>query len=123
MSAHPPCRVEFLKPSHDAALVEAAGELDFYTSPVFQRCLMRAVEQRVSRVIVDLTQVSFMDSSALGALIGATRNFAQQAAELSVVCPPGNVARVIAISGFDRVFATYATRDEALGRTPRGQSA
>ena len=103
-------------PPDDVAIVEAFGELDFYASPEFQRCLTSALEGNASRVVVDLTQVAFIDSSALGVLVGAARLSAQQATELMIVCPAGNVARVIAITGMSRVFAIYATREEALGQ-------
>ena len=96
-------------------MVEASGELDFYAGPEFGTCLTSAIASGAGRVVVDLTQVTFIDSSALGTLIGAARRSAEQTNELMIVCPPGNVARIIAISGLSRVFAIYATREEALG--------
>jgi anti-sigma B factor antagonist len=102
----------------DVAVVEASGELDFYTCPDFQQCLRQALEGTASRVIVDLTQVTFIDSSALGILVGAARRAARQTTELMIVCPAGNVARVIAITGLSRVFAIYPTREDALASLP-----
>jgi anti-sigma B factor antagonist len=108
-------RVELVRPADEVAVVEPSGELDFYTGPQFDVCLTSAMESGASRVVVDLTQVTFIDSSALGMLVGAARCSAEQSTELMIVCPPGNVARVIAITGLSRVFAMYATREEALG--------
>lgn len=105
----------------DLVVVEASGELDFYTSPDFQTCLRHALEGPACRVIVDLTQVTFIDSSALGILVGAARRAATQTTELMIVCPAGNVARVIAITGLTRVFAMYPTREDALRRRPDDQ--
>ena len=105
--------------SDDVTVVEACGELDFYTSSEFRQCLMCAVEGGAPRVLVDLARVTFIDSSALGVLVGAARLSAQCAIELMIVCPAGSVARVIAISGLSRGFAMYATREEALGEGPQ----
>jgi anti-sigma B factor antagonist len=113
-------RVELLRPSDEVAVVEASGELDFFTGSEFSACLASAIGSGAGRVVVDLTQVTFIDSSALGTLIGAARQSAQQTNELMIVCPPGNVARIIAISGLSRVFAIYATREEALGTERNG---
>lgn len=79
-------RVELLRPADDIAVVEAAGELDLHTSPVFK------------------------DS-----LVGGARRSAEVGRELMIVCPAGSVARVIEITGLNRAFAMYATRAEALG--------
>ena len=114
MVDHSDFHVELVRPPGGGTVVEASGELDIYTSPEFQRCLTNAVERFGPRVIVDLTQVTFLDSSALGALIGAARQSARQVTELLLVCPPGSVSRVVAITGLDRVFTMYATREEAL---------
>ena len=113
-------RVELVRPSDEVAVVEASGELDFYTGSEFNACLASAVESGAPRVVVDLTQVTFIDSSALGMLVGIARQSAEHSTELMIVCPPGNVARVIAITGLNRVFAMYATREEALGQQTDG---
>src|SRR5665648_217873 len=83
-------RVELLRPADDIAVVEAAGELDLHTSPVFK-------------------------DSLVGALVGGARRSAEVGSELMIVCPAGSVARVIEITGLNRAFAMYATREEALG--------
>jgi anti-sigma B factor antagonist len=115
-------RVELLRPADDLAVVEAAGELDISTSPEFKRCVTCAIEEGAARVVVDLSGVSFIDSSALGALVGATRRSAQRGAKLMIVCPAGNVARVIAITGLNRALAIYATRAAALGEGAGGKA-
>ena len=115
-------RVELLRPADDVAVVEAAGELDIHTSVVFKDSLVGAIEEGSTRVVVDLTGVTFIDSSALGALVGGTRRSAEVGAELMIVCPAGSVARVIEITGLNRAFAIYATRAEALGAGADGEA-
>ena len=115
-------RVELLRPADDVAVVEAAGELDIHTNAVFKDSLVGAIEEGATRVVVDLTGVTFIDSSALGALVGGTRRSAEVGAELMIVCPAGSVARVIEITGLNRAFTIYATRAEALGAGADGEA-
>jgi anti-sigma B factor antagonist len=110
-------RVEFLGPADETAIVVTEGELDLYTSPPFKTALVGAIEGGATRVVVDLTAVTFIDSSALGALIGGARRSALTGTELMIVCPAGPVARVIDLTGLHRAFTIYPTRDEALGAT------
>ena len=109
--------VEFPGPSEDVAVLAVSGELDIHTSPEFKEHLVSAVEGGAARVIVDLTEVTFIDSSALGALIGGARRSTLAGSELMIVCPPGSVARVIELTGLHRAFTIHPTRDEALGAT------
>jgi len=115
-------RVELLRPADDVAVVEAAGELDIHTSAVFKDSLVGAIEEGATRVVVDLTGVTFIDSSALGALVGGARRSAEVGRELMIVCPAGSVARVIEITGLNRAFTIYATREEALGGRADGEA-
>ena len=107
--------VEVVTPKDGVAVVAPCGELDIHTSPELRSCVLTALDDGFARVIVDLTQVTFFDSSALGVLVVAARKSSEREAVLQVVCPPGHGARVIAIAGLDRVLAVYATRGEALG--------
>ena len=113
-------RVELLRPVDDVIVVDAAGELDIHTSRGFKETLVGAIEDGAPRVIVDLSGVTFIDSSALGALVGGSRRSAQRGVELMIVCPPGSVARVIEITGLNRVFTMAATRADALGAAGSG---
>jgi len=81
-------RVELVRPADDVAVVQASGELDIHTNRAFKECLVGAVQEGVARVVVDLTGVTFIDSSALGALVGGARRSAELRNELMIVCPP-----------------------------------
>ena len=107
-------RVEVLRTGGDVTVVQASGELDFYASPEFRERLMGALEESTSGVVVDLAAVTFIDSSALGVLVGGARRSAEARRELMIVCPAGNVARILEITGLNRAFAIYATREDAL---------
>ena len=64
--------------------------------------------------MVDLAAVTFIDSTALGVLIGAAKRLQATDGSLAIVCLNEKIRRLFEIGGLDRVFAIYESRDEAL---------
>lgn len=96
----------------NAAVVTVRGELDSYTAERFRKVLRSVRGWHVgNRLVVDLTECSFMDSTALGALMDSKRQLGE--APLNVAAHVGAL-RVLTISGFDKVLRIHKTRDEAL---------
>jgi anti-sigma B factor antagonist len=62
--------------------------------------------------------VTFVDSTALGVLIGATKQLQATDGALAIVCPHEKIRRVFQITGLDRVLAMHASRDEAFSAVP-----
>jgi anti-sigma B factor antagonist len=87
----------------DILIVEVAGEVDMATSPRIREAVEDAAEA-CRRVVVDLSEVSFLDSSGLNALVGCRRELAARGVELRVVSPADNVVR--------RVFEIAQLTDE-----------
>lgn len=114
MKSEPDFRVELETLARGITLVHTFGEIDFCTTRAFRASVARALDEGASRVIVDLSHLAFIDSSGIGALVGAVRRAAQNAVELMVVCPPGDVAHIFSITDLERMMAFYQTRDEAL---------
>ena len=56
----------------DTQVLRAHGELDLYVAPEFKRRLANTIEAGKTRIVVDLTDAAFMDSTALGVLIGSS---------------------------------------------------
>jgi anti-sigma B factor antagonist len=71
-------------------------------------------------LVVDLAEVSFIDSTALGVLIGATKRLHSADGSFAVVCPSEKIGRVFEITGLDQVLAMHTSRDEALSAVPSG---
>ena len=107
----------FLINKHDvdrqASVVSVEGELDLATAPRLKMALGDVLRARCKQVVVDLSQVSFMDSTALGVLIGANRNL-DVGARMAIVCTHPNVLRIFEFSGLDGTLAIFSTFDEAL---------
>jgi anti-sigma B factor antagonist len=98
----------------DACVVTIAGEVDIYTSPALKTALAAAAADGCSLLIVDLDRVGFIDSSGLGVLVGALRRAREAGGDMRVVSGHDTVARILRITGLDRVFSLHATLDEAL---------
>jgi anti-anti-sigma factor len=97
-----------------AALV-LRGEHDVYTVPDVRERLGELHRLELF-VIIDLSQTAFLDSSVLGALLGATETSRGQGRDVVIVLgdpPTQAVARIFEVTGLGDVLATRATRDEA----------
>jgi anti-sigma B factor antagonist len=89
------------------------GEVDLYTSPQLKEKVGEMVEQGQSRLVIDLTDVGFMDSSGLGVLVTALKRARERDGQLALVCPEGSVHKVLTITGLDRVFPIHQSVTEA----------
>jgi anti-anti-sigma factor len=66
--------------------------------------LGRTIEARVSGVIVDLTDTTFVDSTAIGALLAASKQVRESEARLEVICTNPNVLGIFEIVGLDQLI-------------------
>ena len=97
----------------DAVVVTLAGELDLYNAHVVRDALLEATGRSPERLIVDLSEVLFLDSTVLGVLIEARSGLANRRGFL-LVAPGVDTRRALEISGLDKHFAVHASVDEAL---------
>ena len=118
MEAGLPFRVKLTVPSVGHAVVDLEGELDLFTAPRLQEALLEGIEHGARCVVVDLSAVTFIDSTALGLLIGAGKRLLRAQGSLGIVCPHGGVRRLLELTGLDSVFVIYGTRKEALSALP-----
>ena len=105
--------------SDDAYVISLAGEVDLYTAPEFKQQLLEVIGQGGKQVIVDFTNTTFIDSTTLGVLVGGVKRLRTNDGQLSLVCSDRNITKIFEITGLDRVFAIYATRDEAISQARR----
>jgi anti-sigma B factor antagonist len=96
-----------------AYVVRLAGELDLYNAGQVRTALADASAQAPERIVVDLGEVEFIDSTALGILI-ETRTKLDNRGGLLLAAPGLETRRALQISGLDRIFAVHETVAEAL---------
>lgn len=96
------------------AIVTAVGELDAHSAPALQAQLEPLTAQPNAAVIVDLTDVGFIDSTGLGVLVTTLKHVREVDGRLDVVVTSPRVLKVLAITGLDVVIPLHATLDEAV---------
>ena len=90
-----------------------AGELDLYNAPALRKALLNCVERAPRRLVVDLAEVTFVDSTALGALVEA-RSKLGSTDGLALAAPGPETRRALEISGLDRHLAVHEAVEAAL---------
>jgi anti-sigma B factor antagonist len=98
----------------DALIVSVTGEIDMGTAPRLAEAFDGASE-RTKLVVVDLTDVSFVDSSGLNALLQSQRALAERGSTLRIVAPTTSVVRrVFEIANLTDPLNVVDSRDDAL---------
>jgi anti-anti-sigma factor len=90
-------------------VVSVAGELDLSTVSIFEAELAALI--RHDRVVVDLTECTFLDSSALRALVVAHKAATEEGGTFSLAAPTAAIRRVLEVASIDRVIAVADTVD------------
>lgn len=103
-------------------LIELSGEVDLYNAPAFKQRLVEAIESGKREVVIDLTDVSFIDSTTLGVLVGGLKRLRPEGGNLRLVCSNENIVKIFEITGLDRVFSLHETREAAIAEA-RGAGA
>jgi stage II sporulation protein AA (anti-sigma F factor antagonist) len=99
------------------AIATVAGEIDIST---VSRLRVRLFELADSsrHVVIDLDQVSFIDSAGLSALVGAANRTAAHGGSLRAVCTRPKIRKLFRLTGLDSRIPLARTLDEALEATP-----
>ncbi len=107
----------------DTHLIELGGEIDLYTAPEFKERMTEIIDEGKTRVVVDLTQATFIDSTTLGVLVGGVKRLRPAGGSLALVSTDENITKIFEITGLDRVFPIHASRDEALAEVGKAEPA
>ncbi|MFF1519895.1 STAS domain-containing protein [Streptomyces sp. NPDC058305] len=94
-------------------VVSLSGELDADSAEELRRAV-RPDQAGPSWTVLDLSAVTFMDSSAVNVLVAARRDVTAGGGWIRLAAPTDAVLRVIEIVGLDTIFECFPTRDEAL---------
>ncbi|HKP19538.1 MAG TPA: STAS domain-containing protein [Gaiellaceae bacterium] len=104
--------VEGVDRRNGTVVVRLAGELDLYNSGEVGETLTQVAGESPDRVVVDLGEVSFIDSTALGTLVEARKHV--QDGRLLLASPAPEVRRALEVSGLLALFAVHDSLDDAL---------
>ena len=96
------------------SVVALSGEIDMATSPELRERLHALLGEGRSNLVIDLDEVGFIDSTALGVLIGTMKRARAAGGDVRLVCTQPRVAKVLEITRLDQAFATYTSVDGAV---------
>jgi anti-sigma B factor antagonist len=103
----------------DTLVFKLRGSLDLATAPTVRAALSEATEKGSHNLIVDLTQLEFLDSTGLGVLIGAHRRAAEHGGSFRLIVNNGPISRLLNITGLIAVFTAYRSLEDARGNRGR----
>jgi anti-sigma B factor antagonist len=96
-------------PGSDRYLITVSGEVDLATSPELDVAIIAAIDSGTPSVVIDLTDVSFMDSSGLGVIVRALKRCREAENDLDLVITNERVLKVFGITGLDQVIPIHAS--------------
>ncbi len=108
------------QPDESTSVVALEGELDLERAPSLKWALVDSLDAGYKQLVVDLTLVRFMDSTALSVLVGVNKSL-DLGARMAIVCVNSNVLKIFELSGMDGAFAIFPTLEQALVHV-RGQT-
>lgn len=108
-----------LEPSFDTTevndwlVLRVRGELDMATAPRLRQQMVAAANLGVTQFVLDLDDVDFLDSTALGVIVGGVKRFRTNGGEFRVVCTRKNLVELFEITRLTNVFALFSTVEAA----------
>jgi anti-sigma B factor antagonist len=118
MKAHEDLSIHVHKKG-EMPIFELTGSLDIATAPTVRAALLEAADKGDHRIVVDLERVDFLDSTGLGAMIGAQRRAKEAGGEIRLVVQEGQILRLLRITGLLKAFGVYVTLEDALAEKNR----
>ena len=95
-------------------VLSVVGELDIVGAPELRQAVVKAVANGARRLILDLSDLDFIDSFGLGVVVGALKRVRQRDGDLAVVCPVPRIRRVFEMCDLDRVLSMHASVEHVM---------
>ena len=96
------------------AILSVSGEIDMATAPGLRERLHGLLAEQTQQLIVDLDDVGFLDSTALGVLVGTLKRARGEGGDVRIVCTQPRVRKVFEITRLDSAFDLFDSVDEAV---------
>ena len=103
--------------------VAVRGEVELATAPQLTAALDERIRGTSGPFVIDLSTVDFLDSCGIHCLVRARALLGRDDRPIALVCPPGNVRRVLELAALDELFPLYGSREELTAALRRARSA
>ncbi len=104
-----------LRQKHAATIVSIKGDVDLYSSPQVRKAIIALAEKKTPVILVDLHEVSYMDSSGVATLVEGLQQAGKYQGKFKLFGLSPAVQEVFELSRLDKVFEIYLNEDAAFG--------
>ena len=91
--------------------MDVAGDLDLSTAVLLRDACIDLVRLGHRDLVLDLESMALIDSFALGVLVSALKRARALGGDLRLICNQGHIHRIFAVTGLDKLFTVYPSRD------------
>lgn len=98
-------------------VLDVAGEIDVYTAPQFKEAVNSILATGQKHLIINMANISYMDSSGFGTLLSATKRLRPQGGTVNLVACNRSIDRILQITRLNTIFAIYDNVDDAIKAT------
>lgn len=99
---------------HQVGIVVASGEVDLATVSGLRQAISDHLAAGLTLLVLDISAVTFMDSTGLGVLVGAGKKAAGLGGSMRLVCDNPRILRLLKVTGLSRALTVVPSREEAL---------
>lgn len=94
-------------------VITCHGKLNMVSAPTLRSAVADNVDAGRARIVIDLTDTDFVDSSGLGALVNGLKTARQAGGDLRLASPPEQARTVLSLTNLDRVLKPYESVEDA----------
>lgn len=98
------------------AIVDLTGEMDVYTTPQAKAAMLDLLEKGYYHLVVNLRRTEYLDSTALGVLVGTLKRLRERGGDLRLVAPSPRIRRLLEITRLINVFSIDESEQEATNK-------
>jgi anti-sigma B factor antagonist len=106
---------------NDVAIIDASGEVDLYSSTQLREALVKELNSAVSSVLINMTGVSYVDSSGIATLLEGLQLSRKTQKRYGLFGLQKNARSVLRLARLDTVFTIWETEQEAVEKVPATQ--
>ena len=98
----------------EQTVLDVAGEVDVYSAPALRDRITELLQDNQPSLVVNLADVSFLDSTGIGTLVAGLNRAVQLGGTLTLVCDHDRILKLFRITGLDAVFTIYPAIEDAI---------
>ena len=111
-------RLDTIGPAGDCAVLRLTGEVDLCTAPMLRERIRELAAGGAVHLIADLSQVDFLDSTGLGALVGGLKRLREDGGSLALVITNPRILRIFQVTGLTKALAAWPSVTDAITADP-----